>query len=743
MRFRIVLAATIVATCALPAVSAQAIGTSPSWTVQTGGWNRSSSPVIADINGDGVPEIVVGHEDGYLRVLDADGHALAHWPQPALIRGSSPTAIDASPAVGDLDRDGHPEIVVGTGSLWQPNQPGGLIVFRADGSVRCRFITSDIFDEWPPGSAPDGYPEGVYSSPAIGDVNGDGYPDIVFGSWDHYIHAIDRNCHEISGFPYFVDDTVWSSPALYDVDHDGRMEIFVGNDQTIGGPDSWQGGEMRALDWLNGGVRELWRRQVGDVIQSSPAIGDINGDGRLELVVGAGDFYHSSDGHRVFVFDLATGANLPGWPVLTGGITMSSPALGDIDGDGRPEVVIGSSNGVIQAYKGNGGRILAVQLSGQQTASPIVADLNGDGHNDIGVGTDRDYSVIDGRTGHASALGAADSYGGAGAVGNFGSHGWRLVISGFDTPGHRSTLSSYSLPAPGKTPPWPMFHRAATHVGAPASGGHPLPPNQCRASSNPVPHESAKSGVGYWFVDRNGAIYSFGGAHYLGGLLGLGPTGGAAAITSSPGRNGYWILSPSGGVFSFGAAQFHGSMGGRRLNAPIIGMSATRSGNGYWLLGRDGGIFSFGDAQFHGSMGGRRLNAPIIAMAPTVSGHGYWLLAADGGVFSFGDARFFGSTGGIHLNSPVISMAAGPGGVGYWLLAGDGGVFSFHVPFYGSVPGTGLCTVPVSRQIRSSSTGRGYWLLATNGQVYHFGDAKNFGSYTHPTSPAIDIAILR
>jgi hypothetical protein len=77
------------------------------------------------------------------------------------------------------------------------------------------------------------------------------------------------------------------------------------------------------------------------------------------------------------------------------------------------------------------------------------------------------------------------------------------------------------------------------------------------------------------------------------------------------------------------------------------------------------------------------------------------------------------------------------------LLASDGGVFSFHVPFYGSVPGAGLCAIPTSRQIRSSSTGHGYWLLATNGEVFHFGDARDYGSYTSVTSPAIDIAILR
>ncbi len=747
MRLRWLLAATFVVTYAAPATSAHAADPSPNWTNQTAGWNRSSSPVIADINGDGAPEIIVGHEDGYVRVFEADGRSLSPWPRPAIMSGTSPTAIDGSPAVGDLNHDGHREIVVGVGSVFQPNHNGGVIVFRSDGSVQCRFATRDTFNV-ANGGGPDGLSDGVFSTPAIGDVNGDGFPDIVFGSWDHYVHAIDRNCHELSGFPYPVGDTVWSSPALYDVDHDGRMEIFIGNDFL--GTSAFSGGVLHALDWQNGVVRQLWSRQVADVIQSSPAIADINGNGRPDIVVGVGNFFKRSDGHRVFAFDLATGATIPGWPVLTGGVTFSSPALGDLDGNGRPDVVIGSSDGVLQAYRGNGARNWSVHLPFIKglghaiTASPIIADLNGDGHNDVGVGNDFAFFVVDGRTGHIlSQRNTFKAYEAAGAVGNFGSAGWRLVVSGFDTPHHTSTLASYSVPTPGTLPPWPMFHRSADHLGAPASGGHPLPPNQCRASSNPTAHESAASAKGYWFVDSHGAIYSFGAAHYLGGLPALRISSGAAAITASPGANGYWILSPSGGVFSFGAAQFHGSMGGRALNAPIIGMSATRSGHGYWLLGRDGGVFSFGDARFYGSMGGRRLNAPIIAMTPTVTGHGYWLLAADGGVFSFGDARFFGSTGGIHLNSAVISMAAGPGGVGYWLLASDGGVFSFRVPFYGSVPGIGLCSVPFSRQIRSSSTGHGYWLLATNGQVFHFGDAFYFGSYTHLAAPAIDVAVLR
>src|SRR6516162_4946035 len=46
---------------------------SPVWTITTSNWDRSSSPTIADLNGDGVPEIIIGHQDGWLRVLNVKG----------------------------------------------------------------------------------------------------------------------------------------------------------------------------------------------------------------------------------------------------------------------------------------------------------------------------------------------------------------------------------------------------------------------------------------------------------------------------------------------------------------------------------------------------------------------------------------------------------------------------------------------------------------------------------------------
>jgi len=52
-----------------------------------------------------------------------------------------------------------------------------------------------------------------------------------------------------------------------------------------------------------------------------------------------------------------TGAYLPGWPVRTGNYVLSSPAIGDIDEDGSPEVVVGCNDGKLHAWNGDGTRV--------------------------------------------------------------------------------------------------------------------------------------------------------------------------------------------------------------------------------------------------------------------------------------------------------------------------------------------------------------------------------------------------
>jgi glucose/arabinose dehydrogenase len=243
------------------------------------------------------------------------------------------------------------------------------------------------------------------------------------------------------------------------------------------------------------------------------------------------------------------------------------------------------------------------------------------------------------------------------------------------------------------------------------------------------------SGRGYWEVARDGGLFAFGDAPFLGSTGDLRLNSPVVGMGATPSGLGYWLVAADGGIFTFGDATFLGSTGDLRLNSPIVGMAVTPTGRGYWLVARDGGIFSFGDAEFLGSTGALRLNAPIVGMAASPSGKGYRLVATDGGIFTFGDAAFEGSAGAIRLNQPIVGMAATPTGGGYWLVARDGGIFTFgDAPFLGSAGAIRLNEPIVG--MAATPSGSGYWLSAADGGVFTYGDAGFFGSPQETPTPA-------
>ena len=74
--------------------------------------------------------------------------------------------------------------------------------------------------------------DGIWSSPALADLDGDGKKEIIFGANDGQLHALNSNGREIAGFPVQAGDYIRSSPAVADIDGDGDLEIAVGCDDT-------------------------------------------------------------------------------------------------------------------------------------------------------------------------------------------------------------------------------------------------------------------------------------------------------------------------------------------------------------------------------------------------------------------------------------------------------------------------------------------------------------------------------
>lgn len=456
---------TVVAASVASPVEATVADGSARWSVTVpGGRVHWSSPAIADVNSDGSADAVVGGLDGRVHAYDANGRALPGWPAPVVVRGAA-SAVASSPAVGDIDGDGRNEVVVGAGSLEVPDQHGGLVVLNGDGTRRCAFQTGDKFDMWGPGG-PDGFSEAVWASPALGDVTGDGRPEIVFGSWDHQVRVVDGACRQLAAFDN--TDTVWSPPALFDADGDGRAEIYIGGDATSNAG-SHSGGFFRSLRYTGGArLEQRWVRLSSEAFQTGQAIGDVNGDGRLEVVTGGGRFYcqtqqRCQDSNKVWAFDLLTGNDVAGWPRTARYNTfLAAPAIADVNADGYRDVVIGSSSvqnqGAVLALRGDGTPLWEVEPAKDElTSPPVVADVLPDAGNEVVVASASRVRVLDGHTGATLQTLGAGAYKNAAAVGELGPGRWALVTAGFEpNNGNAATIQAFDVPAPAD-PGWPMY----------------------------------------------------------------------------------------------------------------------------------------------------------------------------------------------------------------------------------------------------------------------------------------------
>ena len=321
---------------------------------------------------------------------------------------------EASPVVVDLDGDGRDEVILGTAD-------GTIRILRWNGSgVREQRLLLDLGNALGPTDAagrpdPSANPrETVIREPVVGDLLGRGDPAIVAASREGRVYAFNARGGRLKGFPVSIstgssrlESGILSKPVLADLDGRRGKEIVVTSlDGTVY---AWRG-DGKPLAGFPVAVEDERTGRRSKLV-SSPVVGDVDGDGRPEIVFGGNGARQGLAAAYAVHADGTLhhgGPFLAGWdpvevpllrdvllPTLASGVQMT-PALVDVNRDGDMEVVLyavtgtgivlldhreGAAPAVLARYSLQPGPDSEFQGTSflASPGSPLVTDTDGDG----------------------------------------------------------------------------------------------------------------------------------------------------------------------------------------------------------------------------------------------------------------------------------------------------------------------------------------------------------------------------
>jgi outer membrane protein assembly factor BamB len=329
----------------------------PRWVYDIGGCG-DVAPLIIDVDNDDTLDVIAnGSCNPTLFCVNGNTGQLK-WSVPSGGGDSPPTAHD-------MDNDGTLEILFG-------NFNGQLRIVNAENGTTDKIIQVD----------PNGY--AVQTEPTLVDCNGDGRLDIIMANhWN-------INGLFVYAFDYVTEDTLWTDAtydtsatynayhggAVADIDGNGDMEYVIGSNNGL----------VRAFNVQDGSI--LWTRIILKSCMSGISIADLSGDGDLEVVVCNNDWVTLDE--RIWVLNGATGATE--WSYATTFSSFRGCAIGDINGNGTLDLVAGYYMGDVIAVEPYTGLIWQLNLQNQFPAglpyyvtdnAPLLADFDQNGTMDV------------------------------------------------------------------------------------------------------------------------------------------------------------------------------------------------------------------------------------------------------------------------------------------------------------------------------------------------------------------------
>ena len=411
--------------------SAAGLGTSAAWTAESDQMSALFGQVATagDVNGDGYSDVVVG-ANGYGNDQIGEGRAFVYLGSPAGM-ALSPAWMDEGnqrdayfgesvATAGDVNGDGYSDVIVGAYGYDNGKGRAGIYLGTPGGLTAPFLLGEDITG---------GY-FGVSVSTA-GDVNGDGYSDVIVGAYlarrayvylgsflgpstipdwfalgtrQFFGYSV-ATAGDVNGDGY--SDVIIGAPGQ---SHDGQASVYLGSASGLAGSPAWT----------------VHSDQVGSEFGWSVATaGDVNGDGYSDVVVGA-DTYEidGTDRGRIYVYhgSAAGLATSPSWTDegvhFNDGLGWSVATAGDVNGDGYSDIIAGAFGASVYLGSATGLPASAswtTDIPGSFFGYSVATagDINGDGYSDVIIGAP-EHSSYSGRaflyTGSPAGLSGAYSW---------------------------------------------------------------------------------------------------------------------------------------------------------------------------------------------------------------------------------------------------------------------------------------------------------------------------------------------
>jgi hypothetical protein len=356
---------------------------------------------VADLNGDGRQEVLVADGQGCVYAWNQQGVALAGFP---VCTGQN-NRIDGPVAIGNLDGDPGLEIVAGSrGSGNAPGQRARVFVWDTNGALLWSYET-----DW---NQTYGNSRSEIHGVALADVSGDARLEVLAGTsnntsnggtvdvdipWNLYV--FDASGNVLPGFPaYNRTAGIYAPVGAADLTGDGKAEIITGRDHNYAHAYASNGSQLSGwpVRTYYDPAKTVWGQDQSIVFtHNAPAMGDLNGDGVIEVVM-AGDVQIGTatpTNGTVLVLE-PNGQRLTSWtlPPLSGAPLTSSfppgmfPALADLNGDGKLDIVVALHDGTIRAYNWATQSLWSYNYAQGRmlfASEPVIGDVTGDGNLDV------------------------------------------------------------------------------------------------------------------------------------------------------------------------------------------------------------------------------------------------------------------------------------------------------------------------------------------------------------------------